>query len=60
MHTTVRVLLPAEQEVYLGLVNPSDVARLASIMVSDSSETKAYIYEADQLRIIQDYPFKLD
>ena len=60
MHTTVRVLLPAEQEVYLGLVSPSDVARLASIMVSDSSETKAYIYEADQLRIIQDYPFKLD
>ena len=29
-------------------------------MVSDSSETKAFIYEADQLRVIQEYPFELD
>ena len=60
LHTTVRVLLPAEQEVYLGLVDPADVDKLASIMVSDSSETKAYIYEADQLRVIEDYPFALN
>jgi len=44
----------------LGLVDPADVDKLATIMVSDSSETKAFVYEADKLRLVEDYPFDLD
>jgi hypothetical protein len=43
--------------VLLEAVDPLDIARLESIMVSDSSESRAYVYEAEKLRFIQEFPF---
>ncbi len=59
-HATVRILLPTEQDVVMGLVAPEDIDRLSTVMVSDASEHKAFIYEADQIRVVHEFPFSLD
>ena len=57
-NAVINIVQPAKQAVLLEAVDPLDIARVESVMVSDSSESRAYVYEAEQLRYIKEFPFE--
>ena len=58
-NVTINIIQPAKQAVLLEAVDPLEIARLESVMVSDSSDSRAFVYEAEQLRIVKEFPFEM-
>ena len=59
-NVVINIIQPAKQAVLLEAVDPLDITQIESIMVSDSSESRAYVFEAEQLRFIKEFPFEYD
>ena len=55
----VHVLKPAEKTYLLQDWDPNDDKLDLSTIVSDSSDTRSFIYEADSFRLAADFPFNL-
>lgn len=55
-HTVIK---PVLQDVLLSEVDPQLLSLQTITMVSDSSDTRAFVFECDKLRIVQEFPFSL-
>lgn len=56
-HTTI--VKPVHKSYLLTEWNPKDDDRKLITMVSDASETTAYVFQADSLKVVKEYPFDL-
>ena len=57
---TVHVLRPVERDYLLKDWDPRDDNLEISTIVSDASDSRAYTYEADTLRLSADFPFNMN
>ena len=53
------IVSPRKQEYELNQVDPAMVNSITSFMVSDASASKAYIYEANDMKEVMEFPFNL-
>ena len=59
MSDVIHIIRPAIQTLLLEDLDPNLAHLQKSVIVSDASESSAYVFECDSLSLIQEYPFSL-